>query len=209
MNSVIFDIDGTLWDATRSIMNAWNDVFERKGLPLVTLEETRNSMGKTEQEICEYVLPDIPFDVKWEAFRDAFPNEIPFIQKQGGVLFDHVTETIESLSKSYALCILTNAGSRYANAFLDASGLRRYFTDFIGYDDNHLTKDKNIILLREKHGFDKVIYVGDTLADQRFAEAVPVPFICHEKGFGQCENPEYVFDDYRNLEPMVRMIFAD
>ena len=113
------------------------------------------------------------------------------------------------LSKSYALCILTNAGSRYANAFLDASGLRKYFTDFIGYDDNHLTKDKNIILLREKHGFDKVIYVGDTLADQRFAEAVPVPFICHEKGFGQCENPEYVFDDYRNLEPMVRRIFAD
>lgn len=209
MNSVIFDIDGTLWDATETIMKAWNNVMERRGIPPITLEETRNSMGKTEQEICEYVLPDIPFDVKWEAFREGFPNEIPFIQKYGGKLFEHVSETVISLSKKYALCILTNAGSRYANAFLDASGLRPYFTDYIGYDDNHLTKDENIKLLRARHGFEKVIYVGDTLADQRFAEAVPVPFICHEKGFGQCENPEYVFDDYRDLEAMVDDIFSN
>ena len=209
MNSVIFDIDGTLWDATGSIMKAWNEVLEKNGLPDVDLKTVRNSMGKTEQEICEYVLPEIDFDTKWRVFRDAFPNEIPFIKKYGGVLFDKVASTVEALSNVYALCIITNAGSRYANAFLDASGLRKYFTDYIGYDDNHLTKDKNIELLKERHGFDKVIYVGDTAADQYFAKEADVPFIYHKKGFGTAENPQYSFDDYADLEEMIHSIFND
>lgn len=30
MNGIIFDLDGTLWDSTETIIKAWNNVFEKE-----------------------------------------------------------------------------------------------------------------------------------------------------------------------------------
>ena len=30
-NGILFDLDGTLWDASIPIVQCWNDVFRRKG----------------------------------------------------------------------------------------------------------------------------------------------------------------------------------
>lgn len=50
--AIIFDLDGTLWDATEQMLPAWNRVLKRyTSRQPMTLEEVRSYMGKTVEEI--------------------------------------------------------------------------------------------------------------------------------------------------------------
>ena len=46
---IIFDMDGTLWDAGVSIAKAWNIVIKRRGLEIesMTADHIHSIMGKT------------------------------------------------------------------------------------------------------------------------------------------------------------------
>ena len=53
MKAVIFDVDGTLWDSSESVLKAWNGVFAKRGLPLRTLTDIHACIGLTREKIEE------------------------------------------------------------------------------------------------------------------------------------------------------------
>ena len=57
---IIFDIDGTLWNATEAVKEGWNKSFKMHGLPLVTAERIDSLMGKTGEQIRNAMFPDNP-----------------------------------------------------------------------------------------------------------------------------------------------------
>ena len=63
MNYVLFDIDGTLWDAVPQMHASWNAVLESRpesaGRTL-SLQEVYSLMGHTGEEIAAYTLPRLP-----------------------------------------------------------------------------------------------------------------------------------------------------
>ena len=66
---VLFDLDGTLWDATGVTADAWVRILAdhpdvKPSVPM-TAENVRKYMGLTNEELAEVFLPDLPFD---EAF---------------------------------------------------------------------------------------------------------------------------------------------
>ena len=47
-DSIIFDLDGTLWDSTKNVTISWNDTFEKMGLSYrITPDDLTRSMGMT------------------------------------------------------------------------------------------------------------------------------------------------------------------
>ena len=58
MESLIFDVDGTLWDAVALVAEGWNDGLQSMGFaPHCTEQSIRPLFGKTMTEIAQVVVP--------------------------------------------------------------------------------------------------------------------------------------------------------
>ena len=64
VKNIIFDVDGTLWDSSETILKAWNIVFSRRGLPQKRLSEIRACMGLTKEAIAEKFFPSLPEEAR-------------------------------------------------------------------------------------------------------------------------------------------------
>ena len=68
VDSIIFDLDGTLWDSRKEVASAWSEVirgydYERKE---VTFQEVNDLMGKTIDEIEDILFPKLPKEKRTE-----------------------------------------------------------------------------------------------------------------------------------------------
>ena len=60
MDSIIFDLDGTLWDSTEICAAAWTRMIQQKtNLDLmITSERLKQLFGRTLPEIAQILFPD-------------------------------------------------------------------------------------------------------------------------------------------------------
>ena len=63
-NGIIFDIDGTLWDATDGVTRAWNRVLNAHGFDSVSREFVTSLMGLTRVQITASILPQLPLVIR-------------------------------------------------------------------------------------------------------------------------------------------------
>lgn len=194
IDTIIFDLDGTLWDSTGCACDIWNRVLDKhKDIDFrMTQNMTEQLMGKTMEQIGEILFPDVSNEVRSNIVNEFGDEEVKYLCENGAILYDGLEETISLLSWNYKLYIVSNCQDGYVPAFLQAHKLGQYFTDIEMSGRTGLDKGNNIKLLMERNNIKAAVYVGDTEGDEKAARFAGIPFIYAEYGFGKVVNPDAV-----------------
>lgn len=197
-DSIIFDLDGTLWDAVDEIVATWNSVIEQyPGLrPPITRGEQESVMGLQMDEIAHRLFPKESVERQTALMAECVKAENEFLYAHGAMLYPMVPETLQSLNQKYRLFIVSNCQSGYIEAFLHAHKLEPLFEGILCYGDTGRGKADNIISVVQQYELRNPVYVGDTQGDARAAETSGVPFIFARYGFGCAEHYKAAVDSF-------------
>ena len=117
----------------------------------------------------------------------------------GGNLYNGVFEGLDKLSQKYRLFILSNCSASGLKNFMDFTGTKDFITDTITFGETNKPKSVNMKYLIDKHNLKSPIYIGDTQGDCDETHKAVLPFGFVTYGFGECHNPDIVFDDFNKL----------
>lgn len=204
-DSIIFDLDGTLWDSTKAVCVIWNDVL--KNYPsiekTVTPEEVESCMGQQTDEIGRKLFPELNKEMQHRLMDEMGKAEITCLGDHGGTLYPNLEETLKKLSQNYKLFIVSNCQDGYIESFFRAHKLEQYFTDFECFGATGLPKAENNKLIIHRNRLNSPIYVGDTKGDAESAKAAEIPFVYARYGFGTVETYDYVIDHFEEILRLV------
>lgn len=205
LDSIIFDLDGTLWDATDAVCYSWNKALEEycheQGIPVEkrTLEQIKGVMGLQIPEIGRKLFPNFPEEAQKKIMARGGEIVRQHLRNKGGVLYPQVEETLAKLAGKYKLFIVSNCEEGYIEAFYYAHKLEKYFLDFENPGRTGLTKGENIKLVVKRNNLQNPVYVGDTSGDAKAAQNAEVPFIYAGYGFGTVESYDAKIDSFAEL----------
>jgi phosphoglycolate phosphatase len=178
LKAVIFDFDGTLVDTIGSIWAEYQRVIVSMGLPKVTHREFTKNIGRAWDQIIEEFWPGI--DPK--EFTRHYHVEAESVKPIPGV-----QEALETLSKEYALAIMTSRGGKTFIPHLKKGGIDpKLFKAVFHRNDLKYNKPdpralspvfKALKLMPEE-----TIYVGDSVIDAECAIKAGAGFIAVRTG---------------------------
>lgn len=186
-DSIIFDLDGTLWDSTANVAIAWQAAKEEVNYIQkdITQQDVQGITGLTYTHIFEKLFPYLDNE-KREAFKArASKNELRMLNECGGELYEGIEEVLSYLSKKYQLFIVSNCQSGYIETFFRHSGLEHYFQGHQCYGTKGKPKYENIQDIVADHQLAAPVYIGDTQADYEATVKAGVPFVFAAYGFGK------------------------
>ena len=191
-DGILFDLDGTLWDAVEGICRGWNRAFQACGLaPSLTVPQLRACMGLRMEDIAQRILPQIgDGERRMEIMEVCYRHQLQYLSRHGGRLYPGVPETLAALARRFPLCIVSNCQDGYIQCFLKVHGLETYIQDFECPGRTGQGKAENIRLVAERNGLRAPIYLGDTQGDADAAHAAGVPFLYAAYGFGTVDRAE-------------------
>lgn len=206
MESIIFDLDGTLWDSRQTIAEAWTTAVQQQGYEerVFTKEDIGSLMGLQIPVIAEKLFPMESVERRKEIMDACAKEDQVMIREQGGVLFPNLEETLRELKKSYRLFIVSNCEDGYIEAFYAAHGLEKYFEDFENPGRTGLSKGENIQLIMERNAITSAVYVGDTQGDLDAARHAGIPFVYAAYGFGSPESYDYRLETFEQLDELIK-----
>lgn len=189
-DSVIFDLDGTLWDATGVTAGTWVEVLRRHpdvqpALPL-TRDTVCRYMGLTNEELPGIFFPTLPYEKAFALIEESCALENERLPVRGGTLWPGVPETLEKLREDgYRLFVVSNAQDGYVEAFLTAHRFWGVFEDHESSGRTGRGKADNIRDVIRRRGLASPVYVGDTVSDEEGAREAGIPFVYCRYGFGE------------------------
>ena len=206
-DSIIFDLDGTLWNASQNICNSWNVVLKRH--PEIkrdnfSLKELQNCFGLPMYDIAAKLFPQEEVNKRNSLMDELCLYENEYLEKNGGELYPQLEEVLLELGKKYSLFIVSNCQSGYIESFLKAHHLEKYFKDFECWGRTKLSKGESNKILIKRNNLKHPIYVGDTDGDAQSAIDAGIDFIFASYGFGEVKKERYKqkiekFSDLKSL----------
>lgn len=180
-------MDGTLWDSASQVAAAWSRITVPKLGKQVTAQDMYRTMGKPMDQLAAAIFPGHALSELLPILEESYQVENDYLTEHGAVLYPDLIQTIQELSRTYPLYIVSNCQEGYIEAFLTYYQLGKYFEDYICFGANNKSKGENIALIMERNRIERGIYVGDIQADYEAAMAGGAEFIHAAYGFGTVE----------------------
>lgn len=208
---ILFDLDGTLWDSSKQVVEAWNEILAKQPdvERTITIEDMQGFMGLPMDEIGRKCFQGqgLTEERIMEIMKACEGYENEYIRQHGGVLFPQLEEVLQDLSKDYFLAVVSNCQVGYIEAFLEYHKLSEYFSDFESFGKTGLQKGDNIRLVCERNHLERAVYLGDIQRDYDSACKAGIPFILAGYGFGTVDADVPVIHSLTELRRTAEEIF--
>ena len=195
MKSIIFDVDGTLWDATEGIAVSYRRVCRTYGYfaEHITGARLKREFGKLMRDIGLSLFPDLPEPEMLRLMKAIYAVENQGLIDIQQPLYDGVRGMIVELHRrGVPIAIVSNCQSGYIETLLKIHSLKPYIAGHLCPGDTGAAKAENIALARERFLLEDPVYVGDTMGDFEAAKKAGVPFVFAAYGYGDVPEPDYV-----------------
>ena len=200
--SLIFDIDGTLWDSRALVAEGYNIQLKAEGLDhlCVTAEDLKPLFGKVMTEIADAILATIPAESRYDLMERCMATENRYLEENPcHIGYPGIRETVEKLSEKYRLFIVSNSQCGYPELCIQKLGLTPFIEGHLCFGDTGTSKGRTIRALMEKHGIGTCAYVGDTQGDYEATVEAQIPFVWCTYGFGTPDGYEAKVDRFEDL----------
>ena len=201
-DGIILDIDGTLWNSTPIVAEAWNEIIEKRDdIPFrFTAKQLTQLFGRPLPVIADMVFPFLEEKDRYDLINECCEREHELLRASTqNILYPGVAETMKALCKKIPLFIVSNCQSGSIELFLEKTGLADCITDSECAGRTGLSKGPNIRLVADRNHLQNPVYVGDIDGDRQASEEAGVKF-CHASyGFGKDERKDYVMKEFSDL----------
>ncbi|HEY9574567.1 MAG TPA: HAD family hydrolase [Lachnospiraceae bacterium] len=213
IDTVIFDLDGTLLNTLDDLCDGVNEILKRHALPLRTLEEIRTFVGNGVRVLMQKALPsDISLDLFEEYFREFKDYYTSHCQIKTGA-YKKIYEMLAFLQeKGYKMAIVSNKNHE---AVLRLNDL--YFKDYIkvaiGQREGIAKKPAPDTVFEAIKALgaepDSCLYVGDSEVDAATAKNAGLSCVLVSWGFRSKEELKNELYEKMIDEPMELPIFLE
>ena len=200
--SLIFDIDGTLWDSRALVAEGYNIQLKAEGLDhlCVTAEDLKPLFGKVMTEIADAMLSSIPEDKRYDLMERCMATENRHLHEDPcRIGYPGVKQTMAKLAENHRLFIVSNSQCGYPDLCVEKLGLGEYITGYLCFGDTGTSKGQTIRTLMAKYGIESAVYIGDTQGDYEATVEAGIPFIWCAYGFGTPEGYAAKVDRFADL----------
>ena len=199
-DSIIFDMDGTLWDAVDTYAASWNMVFKELNInKSISRDELATMVGWEGKKVLLAMMPEFDEEKRLDIYARVNEKRRELLPQKGGVLYDGVKDGLKRLAEKYPLFILSNCAKGVIRLFIDWAGIDEHIIDEIAYGTNYMPKHHNIKILMERHNLKSPVYVGDTEGDGEQSRLAGIPFVFVSYGFGATDDHDIRFDNFTDF----------
>ena len=204
--SIIFDIDGTLWDSRALIAEGYNIQLRKEGLHHLqtNADVLLQLFGKTMSDIADNLFPEFAPEERYALMdrciesEDAYLNEHPC----DTIAYPDIQSTMEALAKNHRLFIVSNGQKGYPQLAARKLKVDHLISGYLSYGDTGTHKGETIRILMKDHNISNAVYVGDTQGDYEATVDAGIDFIWADYGFGKpdaCHGTIHCFKDLLNM----------
>ena len=187
IDTIIFDLDGTLLDTLEDLTDSVNYVMGEYDLPPHTIEEIRNYVGNGAAKLIERAVPKGIDNPAYEKMLEMFRQHYAAHCEDKVAPYDGVMELLASLKAAgYRTAIVSNKPDSAVKQLYE-----RYFKEYVqeAVGESSDTKRKpapdmvHQALAELMSDVSNAVYVGDSEVDLQTAANVPMPCISVLWGF--------------------------
>ena len=201
--SVIFDIDGTLWDSRALIAEGYNIQLRKEGLHHLqtNADVLLRLFGKTMSDIADNLFPEFAPEERYALMDRCIESEDAYLNAHpcDTIAYPDVKPTMEELAKSHRLFIVSNGQKGYPQLVARKLKVDHLISGYLCYGDTGTEKGETIRILMKDHNITDAVYVGDTQGDYEATVAAGVDFIWADYGFGKPEAYNAMIHSFKEL----------
>lgn len=209
MKTVIFDIDGTLFDTKPGIIECLNDVLNCFGCePIITSEEDKYIGPSVKDSFMIYHGFDEEKASKaTRMYREKYVEK--YIRKS--IPYEGISDVFNYLkSKEYIVCIATMKTRKQVDALLKIFKFETVFDHIeCAREEGGYTKLDMLNSIKTLYPCDDIIFVGDTNGDYKAAIKADVRFVYAEYGYGNIEGNLDAIVSLKKLIEYLRRCFDE
>lgn len=179
-NTIIFDFDYTLADATYGIVSSFNHAFSRLEIPECDCESIKRTVGLSLDEAFMQLTGNKD-KILINSFRNFFREKADEVMSKNTMLFKDTVSTLQRLkSDEINTGIVTTKYHYRIDETLSIHGISDLVDVIVGGEDVKVPKPspEGLLLVIDslKVKMSDVLYIGDSLVDAKTALAANVDF---------------------------------